>query len=138
MRKALVVLLLTLTACASQGLMVTDLWARPSPQMATNAAFYMVIENGTDQAEELMSANSSACGVTELHEMYDMGEGVMGMRPVEGIEIPAGETVTLQPGGLHVMCINRLEDFTAGQIIPLTLSFKNAGTLEYDVTVREN
>jgi copper(I)-binding protein len=138
MKRGLAILLLVAAGCTSQGLRVSDLWARPSPQGATNAAFYMIIDNRADAADELVAANSPACGVTELHEMYDKGDGVMGMRPVESIEIPAGDTVTLQPGGLHVMCIDRLQDFTAGETVPLTLEFRNAGTREYDVTVRES
>jgi len=139
MRKLIIVpvLLLLLAACSPQTLGVVDAWGRPSPSAATNAAFYMTINN-PGEADQLISADSPACGVTELHEMYDKGEGVMGMRPVEGIEIPADSTVTLQPGGLHVMCIDRLEDFSPGDSIQLTLEFQNAGTMTVDATIRES
>lgn len=132
------VLLLLLSACSPKTLTVSDVWGRPSPSAATNAAFYLTISNPTGEADQLTSADSSACGATELHEMYDKGDGVMGMRPVEGIEIPAGDTVTLQPGGFHVMCIDRLEDFSPGDGVPLTLQFRNAGTITVDATIRES
>ncbi|MFZ0492953.1 MAG: copper chaperone PCu(A)C [Acidimicrobiia bacterium] len=131
------VLLVLLAGCTSQGLTVADVWGRPPPSAATNAAFYLTINNG-GEADQLVSADSSACGTAELHEMYDKGDGVMGMRPVEGIEIPAGGSVTLEPGGLHVMCIGRLADFTPGDHVPLTLEFQNAGTIEVNATIRES
>jgi hypothetical protein len=132
------VLLVLLSACASQGLTVTDVWGRPSPSAAANAAFYLTIENHGGGADLLVSADSSACGTTELHETYDKGSGVMGMRPVAGIDIPAGGSVTLQPGGIHLMCIDRLADFAPGDHIPLTLKFQNAGTIEVDATIGES
>jgi copper(I)-binding protein len=138
MRKIAAALLLVLAGCSSSGLSVADVWGRPSPSVAANAAFYLTIESHSDTADQLVSADSSACGTTELHEMYDAGDGVMGMRPVQEIDIPAKGSVTLAPGGLHVMCIGRLADFAPGDRVPLTLEFRNAGTIEVDVTIREN
>jgi len=138
MRKTAVVpILLLLAGCSSRGLTVTDVWGRPSPSAAPNAAFYLIIENNGGE-DRLVSADSPACGTAELHEMYDKGDGVMGMRPLQGIEIPAGGSVTLGPGGLHVMCIGRLADFTPGDHVPLTLEFQNAGTIKVNATIRES
>jgi copper(I)-binding protein len=77
--------------------------------------------------------------VVELHESYDMGDGVMGMRPVEGgfIEIPAGGQAELKMGGLHIMCIDKLDDFTEGAVLSLTLEFEKSGEMAVDVEIRQ-
>jgi copper(I)-binding protein len=138
MKRALALILLILAGCGSQGLAVSDIWGRPSAEGAPNAAFYLSIDNHGDQADRLVGADSPACGATELHEMYAQEDGVMGMRPVESIEVAAGGTVTLEPGGFHIMCIDRKEDFAVGDTVPLTLQFETAGPRQYQVTVREN
>jgi copper(I)-binding protein len=128
-----------LVACSGgneSSVAVDDAWGRTSPAAATNAAFYMVIEGGSD-ADTLVSAAAAACGLTELHvsAMYD---GVMSMQHLpDGIDVPAGETVVLEPGSFHVMCIDRQQEFVAGASIPLTLEFAGAGTTEIAVEIRD-
>ena len=124
---------------ASGELEVHNAWGRTSPMVAQNGAFYMNIVNGTASDDELTSASTEACGVTELHEMYMKENDVMGMRPVEGgiIPVPAGETVELKAGGLHVMCIGKTADFNVGDTYPVTLEFAKAGTMEVTVEIRE-
>ena len=118
---------------------VTHVWGRNSPMAAPNGAFYMVIANGTDADEKLLSASADICGVTELHEMYAKENNVMGMRPVPDgyINIPAGEMVALKVGGLHVMCINKTDAFEIGQEMPITLVFENAGEMQVIANIRE-
>lgn len=139
----LFVLLFGLVACSggSSGSMdVTDVWGRTSPMAAANGAFYMQITNNTGQDDKLLSANAAVCGVTELHEMYMKENDVMGMRPVPDgfIAVPDGETVALSVGGLHVMCIDKQQEFKAGDMIPITLTFANAGTLEVTAEIRDS
>jgi copper(I)-binding protein len=128
-----------LAACSSGGdssVSVDDVWGRTSPAAATNAAFYMAIEGGAAD-DTLVSAQSDACGLTELH-ISIMTDGVMSMQHLpEGIEIPAGETVNLEPGSFHVMCIDRQQEFVAGDSIPLTLQFSDAGTTDVTVEIRD-
>jgi copper(I)-binding protein len=144
MRKRRVLLMaiamsVVLVACSGgneSSVAVDDAWGRTSPAAATNAAFYMVIEGGSD-ADTLVSAAAAACGLTELHvsAMYD---GVMSMQHLpDGIDVPAGETVVLEPGSFHVMCIDRQQEFVAGASIPLTLEFAGAGTTEIAVEIRD-
>ena len=92
----LLILMLSLVACGgdaddehmemdtpmSDTLEVTGVWGRNSPMVAPNGAFYMMIANGTDSDEKLLSASADICGVAELHEMYVKENDVMGMRPV--------------------------------------------------------
>lgn len=140
--RVIALLLIIASGCANQGpnVAVKDLWARTSPSAAANAAVYMVVENDGNEPDRLIAADSPACGTTELHEMYAKDGGVMGMRPVEGgfIDVPAKSSVEFKPGGLHVMCIDRLQDFIAGTTVPLTLTFETSGARSYEVTIREN
>lgn len=146
MKKAflfLALLLLTAVACATssdEAITITDPWGRTSPAVAETGAFYMMLTNNGRSDDALVSVASDACGVVELHEMYDKGEGVMGMRPVDGgtILVPAGGSVELKPGGLHIMCMGKQVDFAAGTEVPLTLSFENAGELAVTAVIRDN
>lgn len=106
--------------------------AMPMP----NGAVYMTITNGTDSDDALIDAAVPGCGTTELHEMV-MEDDVMKMRQMEGnrIPVPAGETVMLQRGGLHVMCIDKTGEFAVGDSVPVTLTFENAGTMEVTAEV---
>ncbi|MDX1687747.1 MAG: copper chaperone PCu(A)C [Candidatus Promineifilaceae bacterium] len=140
----LLILLLLLVACGSgstddDGLIVEGVWGRPLPNMAENGAFYMTITNNTGQDDVLRSVRSAACGTAELHRTTVDEDGVMQMRPVEGQTIPIspGQTVALVPTGLHVMCLDVSQPFEAGQEIPLTLVFDNAGEMTMNVEIRE-
>ncbi len=99
-------------------------------------AVYMQIVNGSNEDDALLSAEAPGCGVMELHEMT-MDNGVMKMRPVEGdrIEIPAGETVTLKQGGLHIMCLGKSGSYTEGEMIEVALEFENAGTMVVEAEI---
>ena len=99
----------------------------------------MVIQNSGGAEDRLLRAESSACQTVELHESYQTDEGAMGMRPVSGgsITIPARGDVELKVGGLHVMCIEKLEDFNPGVELPLTLYFEKTGELSLSVEIRE-
>jgi copper(I)-binding protein len=101
-----------------------------------NGAVYMTITNGTESDDALIDAAVPGCGTVELHEMV-MEDDVMVMRQMEGnrIPVPAGETVMLQRGGLHVMCIGKSADFAVGEMVPVTLTFENAGTMEVTAEV---
>jgi copper(I)-binding protein len=118
---------------------VQDAWGRTSPAVAQNGAFYMNLVNNTAEDDALISATSDACDVVELHEMYMMENDVMGMRPVEGgqIPVPAGQTMELKPGGLHVMCIGKVADFNVGDQYTLNLEFAQAGSMPVTVEIRE-
>jgi len=135
-------LVLALVSCQSTSspeISIEGIWGRPSPKVAAAGAFYMAIKDTGGESDRLLSGSSESCGVVELHESYDKGDGVMGMRPVEGsyIEIPAGGQAELKMGGLHIMCIDKLDDFTEGGILLLTLEFEKSGTKTVDVEIRQ-
>jgi copper(I)-binding protein len=146
MKKALfllAILLLTAVACTSSSdepITVGDPWGRTSPAVAENGAFYMMLTNNSSSDDALVAVATDACVKVELHEMYDKGEGVMGMRPVEGgmIPVPAGGNAELKPGGMHVMCMGKQVEFSAGTEIPLRLTFENAGEMAITAVIRDN
>jgi len=117
---------------------VKDVWGRSSPMMAEAGAVYMVIQNAGGEADKLIAAETDVCQVVELHESVMEGD-VMQMRPVEGgaIEVPAGGSVELKPGGLHVMLIQLKSPLEAGASAPLTLVFEKSGKIEVNVEIRE-
>lgn len=137
----LLLLGLLLTSCASSSrpeIKIENTWGRPSPKVATTGAFYMLIKNSGGEADKLVAGESQACRVVELHESYLTEEGAMGMRPIEGdIEVPAGGEAELTAGGLHIMCIDKLEDFEVGAVLPLTLEFEKSGEMSIEIEIRE-
>ncbi len=125
---------------------MTDVWARVTAPSQDAGAVYMTINS--DQADKLIKASvpTSVAGKTELHETVDTSgnqnstmdgtEPMMGMRPVSSIAIPAGKTVTLEPGGYHVMLFDLTGPIAEGDTIPVTLEFENAGEIKVDATAR--
>ena len=102
---------LVLAACApavsGPKISAEMLWGRSSPMVVDAGAFYVVLKNTGTAADKLIGVKSDACGMIELHETVDKGGGMMEMQPIAGqmIEIPAGGSVELKPGGMHVMCM---------------------------------
>ena len=85
---------------------ITAPWARATPKGASSGAAYMTITNTGKTPDKVSCVSSDASAACQIHTMT-MDNGVMQMRPVEGgLEIKPGETVTLKPGGLHVMLVN--------------------------------
>ncbi|WP_043338027.1 copper chaperone PCu(A)C [Belnapia moabensis] len=105
---------------------VTQPWSRAAGVNGTGAGFLTIRNTGT-QPDRLLSATSAVARNVELHTHVRDGE-VMRMREATGgIPIPPGGTVTLQPGGFHVMLIGLKEALAAGSEVPLTLRFERAG-----------
>jgi copper(I)-binding protein len=116
------------TACsgadATSEITVTDV--RVPVPAGTNGAAYMTVANDGDSDDRLTSVASDIADTTELHETSIEG-GSMAMNPVDGIDIPAGSEVVLEPGGLHAMLIGVTDDLAEGDTVDLTLTFDRAG-----------
>jgi copper(I)-binding protein len=101
-----------------------------------NGVIYLTITNSSDEDDALVSATTDRAQQVELHEM-SVEEQVATMHPADGpLPIPAGETVTLEPGGLHLMMVNLNESNRAGDVFELTLTFERAGDVSIEVPVR--
>lgn len=111
-------------------------WSKQVPPTSQVAAAFFNIMNHSNNSDELISASSPIAGKTELHaHMHE--DGMMKMREVEKIDIPANDSQALKPGGYHIMFFNLKEVPQLGESFPLTLNFKHAGTVKVEVKVEE-
>lgn len=147
MRALFVAVVLTAAACGAPpsaveapqaepvGIVIADAWARPSPGGVNVAAGYLTIRSEGRADDALLSATSPRAAQVELHEMTMEG-GVMRMRPVASLALPAGGQVELAPEGRHLMFIGVATPFAIGEQIPVTLAFAHAGQIEIVLDVR--
>ncbi len=107
-----------------------------TPITAKTGGGFLTVTNNGDSADRLIEVRADFPKV-EIHTT-EMSDGVARMMHVEAIEIAPGETVTLQPGGYHIMFMGLNGDpFEVGEKIPATLVFEKAGTLDLEFNVEE-
>jgi copper(I)-binding protein len=122
------------TSHAQTTVKVESPWARPTVQgQAAGGGFLRIV--GGPANDKLVSASADIAGRVELHSM-SMDGNVMRMRQIDSIEIPAGKTVDLKPGGLHVMFMDIKTPLKTGASFPLTLKFEKAGDVKVNVAVQ--
>jgi copper(I)-binding protein len=110
-------------AADSGALQISGAWARPMPPGARVGGGYVEIHNAGETARRLLGAESPRASSMEIHTMAEV-DGVMRMRRLpEGIEIPAGATISLKPGAEHLMFFNPSPAFAEGETIPVSLRF---------------
>jgi len=138
----------------SQTIQVSDAWARRAAMAhggmsqgsmdksgmgkmdgGATGAVYATIANTGKEADALVSASSNASQTVELHEVKNEG-GVMKMRPVPMIGLPAGGKVEMKPGGYHVMLIGLKRDLKPGDTVEVTLKFDRGGEVRVDAPVK--
>lgn len=108
-------------------------WTRATPPMAKVGGGYLEMTNEGRTVDRLLGGSSPVAGRVEIHNM-EMTDGIMKMRPVPGgVEIPAGETVKLAPGGYHFMLLDLKQPIAEGEMIPVTLEFEGAGTIDVEL-----
>lgn len=113
---------------------VAQAWARPTVPGQSAGGGYLRIDNRGGAPDRLIGARSDAAASVELHRM-SMDGNVMRMRRVDAIDVPAGATVELKPGGLHLMLMDLKAPLQAGGTIDLVLTFEKAGELRVPMTV---
>ncbi len=131
---------------------VENAWARRAPMMAPggahagaapgmpgmgggNGAIYVTIRNTGAAPDALVSATSDAAQKVELHQTKNEG-GVMMMAPIPELEVPAGGTIEMRPGGYHVMLLGLTRDLAPGDTVRVTLNFRRAGAVTVQAPVR--
>ena len=120
-------LLATATLGAQAGaISVTDPYALAVPPGQPNSAVFMTLVNNSKENRALVAAETPSAGVVELHT-HVHEDGMMKMRKVDNIEIPAGQTVTLKPSGFHVMLIGLKQKLEPGQEVHMNLIFDKGG-----------
>jgi len=113
---------------------IEDAYTRATVPGQQVAGGFMKIENKGASVDQLLSASSPAAGEVQLHEMAMEGN-VMKMRQIKDVSVPAGGSVELKPGGLHLMFMNIKAPLTAGETVPVKLKFAKAGELEVKMPV---
>ena len=127
---------LLLSACgASEGIEVSDAWARTATE-GTNSAVYFIIQNHNADADELIGAASNLASAVEVHESKMDGD-VMTMQQRESVALDPSVKVEFMPGGLHIMLIGLKQDLNAGDEIEVTLQFKNSPDLTIKAMVED-
>ncbi len=120
------------------GVYFLDGWVRQAMPGMPNSAGYVLALNLGPEPERIVGGTTPVATVLELHEMV-MAEGdVMQMRPLaDGILLPPGEAVRLQPGGLHLMLIGLTGTLDAGAMVDVTLELEQAGAVTLSLPVRD-
>ncbi len=124
-----------LAGTAADDIHVMDPWAREvPPNMTTSAGFLTMMNKGTVD-HKLVAAESPVTGMVELHTHIN-DNGVMRMRPVKEMPVPAGGTTELRPGGLHLMLMQLKRPLKAGEKIDITLVFEDGSKKQIQAEVR--
>lgn len=112
----------------SDKIKIVDPWMRVGAEGQATGLFFK-IENNSNQADTLYKVDFESAGKVEIHETYDAGDDMMGMREVKQIVIPAKSTFELKPGAHHVMLMKLKRDIIKGYEGNVTLYFKQAGKI---------
>lgn len=137
MRRLLIASALLLSFAAQAQVKVDDAWVRATvPAQKATGAFMQLT---SAKAAKVVAASSPAAAVVEIHEMK-MDDGVMKMRAVDALPLPAGQAVALKPGSYHVMLMGLKAPIQAGDTVPLTLTVegedKQRSTVEINAKAR--
>jgi copper(I)-binding protein len=122
---------------AQPSVVVQDAWVRATVPGQKVAGAYLTIRSA--KAGKLIGVASPVAKSGELHSMSNAG-GVMRMRHLDSVALPAGKDVTLEPNGTHIMLLDITQQLNAGQEVPLTLTVKQGGhkqKIEVKAQVRE-
>ena len=115
--------------------LVNDPYVRAVPPVVKTTAAFMQLQSSLDREVFLTDARTEAAGAVELH-MHTADNGVMRMRRIPHIPLPPGKTVSLQPGGLHIMLFDLNNALKPGDRIPLVLVFEDGSSKEINAVVR--
>jgi hypothetical protein len=121
---------------AASAIAVDSPWSRETaPGQEVGGAFMAITNSGTG-TDRLLGGSTPVAGEVQVHTV-SMDGGVMRMRQLEGgLDIPAGQTVTLKPGSFHIMLMQLKQPLTQGEGVPLTLQFEKAGNVDVQLAVQ--
>lgn len=135
MKKLFIASLITLTATAwaQTTVKVEDAWVRGTVAAQKASGAFMRLTPSANA--RLVAAQSPVAGVVEIHEMA-MENDVMKMRQVPGVELVAGRTLELKPGGYHVMLMDLKQPLKAGESVAITLVFEDAAKKRFTQEIK--
>ncbi len=120
---------------SNKDLTVRQAWVRAMPPSQKTTAAYMTIENHSDKELILESVSTDVSAVTEIHQMSHV-DGMMRMKMLKNLQIPANGQVVFESGGFHLMLINLKKTINKGDIISIVLNFSDGSRLAVDADVR--
>jgi hypothetical protein len=130
---ALLAVMPTLALAQAPAVKVEQAWTRADARAGGNGAVYLTL-TAQGAPDRLIGASTPAAGMAMLHQTTT-GGGVARMREVDGVALPAGQAVTLRPGGYHIMLMDLKQTPKPGDSFPLTLTFANAPAANVTVSV---
>jgi copper(I)-binding protein len=117
-------------------LQLMDPWARAAAPSAGSSAIYMDIKNLGKEGDRLLGVSTDAAEIVELHNS-ETRNGMSMMFQVQQIDIKGMSSVSLKPGGLHVMLIKLKRELKAGDKLPFTMKFEKTGEIQMEAEVRD-
>lgn len=120
----------------SEKIKIVDPWMRVGAEGQATGLFFK-IENNSDEADTLYKVEFEPAGLVQIHETYDAGDDMMGMREVGKIVIPAKSAFELKPGSYHIMLMKLKQDIKKGYVGDVALYFKNAGKIMIKAEAKE-
>jgi copper(I)-binding protein len=136
-RAVLTVLALCMAAPVFAGdspIAASDAWARPTLKGTRTGAVYLVLTNRGTAGDRLVGVSTPVAERAEVHEDVT-ANGVMSMKPVPELALPAGVATSIEPGRYHIMLIGMKGQLAAGDSFAITLTFASAPPLEVNVAV---
>lgn len=119
----------------SKGIDVSGAWTRPASAGGMGVGYAKVTNSGAE-SDVLLGASSDAAERVEIHETTINADGVASMKPVGSVEIGAGKSIELKPGGMHMMLIGLKEAIKDGGKVEVKLNFKNAGAVAVELDAK--
>lgn len=113
-------------AAEIEGISLHHAWVRPAGPGMRMSAGYTTIVNESNFDDAIVGVSADFAEAAELHESRQVN-GTSSMERVARLEVPAGRTVRLQPGGYHVMLINLTRELEEGDMYTVTFTFEDAG-----------
>lgn len=114
---------------------ISDAWARAMPPMQPTSAMFLTLKNNDSVDHALVAADSDVARSVELHT-HIMKDGVARMRQIKKLEIPAGSSASMAPGGHHIMMIGLHAPLKEGETLNAKLTFEDGSSKDIVVPIR--
>jgi hypothetical protein len=134
---AVALFLSTIPLAVAGELTVTNAWSRSTPPVAQVGVVYFTLKNDTKKSDRLLKLATPVAAKAEVHRT-EVLDGIARMREVAVLHVDAGQTLTFEPGGMHVMLVGLRKPLVAGTSYDLDLLFEVAGPRKIRVAVRSD
>ncbi|WP_194285767.1 copper chaperone PCu(A)C [Alcanivorax sediminis] len=122
-------------ATAQAELVLSEAWLRAVPPVSPTMAGYVTVTNTGEAAVMITGAQGDFAGHVMLHDMSVQQDGTRAMRHLHAVEVPAGESVSFAPGGMHLMLMHLSRVPAEGEQARLCLELKEGAPVCADFTV---